>query len=63
MIESCPHCGGTTGYQSVSTNKLIKLTGWDGNCYDSELEYVSGGFRKNCHDCGKNVSKLVSELP
>ena len=55
-MNSCPHCGGVSGFEYEMTLKTLRTSRWDGS-NDEEVEVRKAGVRRNikCADCGKTV--------
>jgi len=62
--EQCPFCHGDSGYQTKTVWRIFQQRGWDAedwnqDCAD-EMEHVSGGKKKTCLDCGKDVTSHIN---
>lgn len=56
-LLSCPHCGMTTGFYTVSIQRSRQYVDFEGNGWENSMEYVSGGKTKYCAECDKIVSR------
>lgn len=58
--DSCPHCGGTTGFMTNAIYKATRLTAWDGQDADTDNYQLSSETNPKCGDCGKGLRSLFA---
>lgn len=57
-VESCPHCGGESGFITNIVFKARRLTSWGGMDLDTEGYEVASETDPRCVDCNKPVRSL-----
>lgn len=54
-IAACPKCGGTTGVMYTARYTATRVTGWDGEDEEVDIQKFTEPKTGRCQDCGARV--------
>lgn len=64
QVAPCPRCGKLGGWHEKRVCKYELIFEADGEVWGStDMERVSGGARRYCADCGRDITEQVQRAP
>jgi len=62
-ITHCPFCSSDGGYYKKMAWKYEQYYGFDGEAYGTSEGTTTGGIKKHCSNCNKDISSRLKEEP